>query len=246
MAKRTPLIIAELGSSPAPDWFFTVWCYEAQQAGADAVKVQLFKAEHFAHYVGVQYTGEPMQKILVDTEIKQKRPLEFPRYRFGGFVAAAHGCNLKAGASVFDEEAVEIVARDGDFIKLAARERCNSTLTINAIEAALEKGKPIYRSISTGDAWPFASFDNLTTLHAIQEYPAPLYRSIVRLFNFSRRMRTRRWGWSSHTRSIWDCVLAARLGASVIEKHFCLSEKDIEAGHSLLPGDFKRMVQLCK
>jgi sialic acid synthase SpsE len=51
------------------------------------------------------------------------------------------------------------------------------------------------------------------------------------------------WGWSSHTRGWLDCWLAAKWGASVIEKHLALSPDDIEAGHSLLPHEFHKMTR---
>lgn len=251
MAK--PIIIAEFGSSPAPDWDFHRWCQVASFAGADAVKVQLFKAEHFmkSAKIGLQYSKDIFNQVVNwydvvdDKEVVAKKPLEFPRRRWFDFVEVAHSYGLQAGASVFDVEAVDIVARDGDFIKLAAREQGNKKL-LDEVLVKREKYVQVYRSISEGKFWGH-NYDS-RTIHfaAVQEYPTSVFTAVKKLIAWSRFFEGVKWGWSSHTKSIIDCWMAVKLGASVVEKHLCLSPKDIEAEHSLLPKDFQKMVKLCK
>ena len=204
------------------------WCKAAAESGATHVKIQLFKAEHF-----------PI------TEQESKRPLEFPRELVPLFVETAHHYGLKAGASVFDKEAVELAAQHCDFIKLACREMNNAELQVTAM--SLSGAKKIYRSID--EYFWYGGGDQggrITHLYAIQKYPAPIFESICRLLmwvNHARRTGGNSWGWSSHTRGWLDCWLAAKLGASVIEKHLAMSPSDIEAGHSLLPGEFAKMAR---
>lgn len=225
-------IIAELGSSPAPEWDFDAWCAAAAAVGADSVKAQMFKAEHFP-----------------PAEQDSKRPLEFPRERLGEFVRCAHAYGLAAGVSVFDDEAAQLASRWCDFVKLAAREQDNVPL-IESLHAELwahsARRTRVYRSISTlaVSEWFFQA--HFTTLYAIQRYPAGLARSLfglARAHAFFRRHGVRRWGYSSHTTGTFDCVFAAYLGAAVIEKHLALHPTDLEAGHSLQPEAFTRMVQ---
>jgi len=227
-------VIAELGSNPARyGWQFNDFCANAKLTGADAVKVQLFLHDHF-----------PL------AEQNDKRKVEFPRERLLDFVSMAHLSGLQAGASVFDAEAVELVARHCDFIKLAAREQDNNVLVNNAVFASQQShfpSKQIYRSISRPSD-TYASWGSIIIPFAtIPEYPTRLIDALRGVFKWAKffkhhyRIGGTNWGWSSHTRSIWDCVLAARLGARVIEKHFALNCDDIEAGHSLLPADFKHM-----
>jgi len=215
-------IIAEFGSSPAEyNWDLSRWCEAAQVAGANAVKVQLFKAKHFP-----------------TAEQDSKRPLEFPRERLAEAARLAHAHGLEFGASVFDLEAVDLAGLHCDFIKLAAREQRNLEL----LNAALRKHKPVYRSISNLDCFEIIRG---VTLFTFQRYPVSMTRALVGLafaaayFNVGEYA----WGWSSHTTGTLDCVLAARLGARVIEKHLALSNDDLEAGHSLLPRQFYQMTQ---
>ncbi len=236
MADRKVSIIAEFGSSPAPEWDFIAWCAAATRVGTDAVKVQLFRAEHF-----------PVN------EQASKKPLEFPRKRLADFVAIAHAYGLQAGASVFDAEAVELAARYCDFIKLAGREQVFGQSKDDGLywQVYRKRGAlPVIRSI--GNLRYLNYDDRTTTLWVVPKYPASMTESIYQLVKWwlyvkrSRALWNKQWGWSSHTRGIADCVLAARLGASVIEKHLALMPSDVEAGHSLLPDDFKTMCKIIK
>lgn len=220
------MIIAEIGSNPARyGWKLEPFIRAAKQAGADAVKIQLFRAESF-----------PAE------EQASKRVLEFPRDRVEEFVQLAHASGLQAGASVFDAEAVTLAQKHCDFIKLAAREEDNRELLINALTKRGDY-KQVYRSV-TNRASLNRNFDN-RTIHfwVIPEYPTPLFDALLGVFYAARMFKKYhlKWGWSSHALSKWDCVLAAKKGASVIEKHLCVSRGDIEAGHSLLPGEFREM-----
>lgn len=220
-------IIAEFGSSPAADsWPLGEWCYAVQQTGADAVKVQLFRAGHFP-----------------EAEQDAKHLLAFPRHLLADFVDTAHYCDLRAGASVFDMDAVRLAAWHCDFLKLAAREQYNKSLT----GAVLNKPLVVYRSISEFTAYHSAS--RVITLFTVQRYPLPMAHALTAVLRAALWFRAHGvhwWGWSSHSAGALDCVLAARLGAQAIEKHFALSSDDVEAGHSLQPEAFRRMVEAIK
>lgn len=226
-----PTIIAELGSSPMPAWDLSRWCLAAAEAGADAVKVQLFRAD-------VIYP-EPMREAM--------RPREFPRERLAEFVRCAHAYGLTAGASVFDADAVDLAVEWCDWLKLAASQEDNLKLYTHAWAATSRTGKWLYRSQSTfGNNLPLLPHSGVAPLYAIQKYPAPMPLSMLRLVQWvgwCRENAGPRWGWSSHTTGISDSFLAARLGASVIEKHFALDPSNVEAEHSLSPAQFEKMVR---
>lgn len=221
------LIIAELGSSPAPTWDFEPWCRSAAWSGADAVKVQVWKPNHFP---------PPHDEL--------KRPYEFPRDRLREFAQTARHFGLGAGASVFDDEAVLLAAEHCDWLKLAAREVDNVPLLTVVTQVADARGRHVYRSVSTLKNRGHYYRSNFTHLFAIQTYPAPMTQSLYWLLRAGWHFYTRGlpWGWSSHTTGALDCILAAKLGAVVIEKHFCLDVHDVEAPHSLRPHQFRAMV----
>ena len=222
-------IIAEIGSNPVSyGWSFEPFAKAARNAGATHLKAQLFKAEHF----------QP-------AEWAEKFKLEFPRERLHDFADTAHAYGLRAGASVFDAEAVTLVARELDFIKLAAREQDNEELIMDCTS----RGKPIYRSIDDPHKFRTAFEDLIITLGVVQKYPLGTFggmRAVMAWSTLFKSWGVQSWGWSSHTTGWLDCWMAARLGASVVEKHLALSPNDIEARHSLLPAQFKKMVSKCQ
>lgn len=244
---RNVFVIAELGSNPAPEWDLSRYCAAVAKTGADAVKVQLFKAEHFP-----------------EAEWAAKRPLEFPRERLSVLACLAHEYGLEAGASVFDTGAAVIGARHLNFLKLAAREQDNTRLFRTALaEARRWSCSQIYVSFNDWQHRPVRLPKSATPFFTVSRYPTPMALAVWWALQMPIFMRAApRWGWSSHTRGALDCVLAVRLGATVIEKHFTLGDphpgpppfgkppnrggREVEAGHSLWPDQFKRMVERCK
>lgn len=219
------LIIAELGSNPSPDWSLREYVETAALCGADAVKVQLWKPDHFP-----------------EAERDEKAAHQFPRERLAEFVELAHANKMQAGASVFDKEDVEI-GKGLDFQKIALRESLNVQL---AVDIFFSHAPIVYGSIPPA-AVGAAMFGGCIPLGCIGKYPTSLAHAAWGLFEIVSSIdshiwrKSHQWGWSSHTTSGLDCIWAARLGASTIEKHLALHETDCEAGHSLLPADFARM-----
>jgi len=228
-------IIAEFGSNPqAHDWGFDLFCAFAAGAGATHAKVQLWRTD-----------------VIYPEHMREaKRAWEFPRERLSEFVEEAHRYGLKAGASVFDGEAVQLVAQHCDFLKLAAREWANTVLIRQTLQACKKYGRPLYRSLPHIGRNHYPGPIPVITLHAIPEYPASMAWSLINVIRMARyaSLHGPGWGWSSHTRAPgWlDCALAARLGTVVVEKHLALARSDPEGKHSLLPGEFAHMVRRVK
>jgi len=225
-------IIAEFGSSPAAyGWELEQWIKAALVSGATSAKVQLFKAEHFP-----------------EAEQDSKRALEFPRDTLLTAARLAHAHGLEFGASVFDEEAAILAAQHCDFLKLAAREQYNAALIGACLREATKNNRPVYRSISDTHADLYllgVSNPKHMQFFTVQSYPVNMLRAVFAVLKAARFFNSRglRWGWSSHTTGIFDCTLAVKLGAQVIEKHLALSKTDLEAGHSLMPHQFYEMVR---
>lgn len=214
LGKGYTFIIAELCSNIILHLDDLEGCVEqVAQTGATAAKVQLFKAEHF-----------PLK------EQSEKRKWEFPRDRFEELVSLCHNRGLACGASVFDEEAVEIVAKHGDFIKLATREWNNNGL----FDACVDTSLPMICSYDCrgreSENHP-GGFDPLF-MACVPEYPV----TNLKIGDL------RGEGWSSHTDHWLDVVVAVTMGAIVVEKHLAFDPHDPEAKWSLLPGQFSQMV----
>lgn len=181
--------------------------------GADALKVQLFKAEHF-----------PAR------EQDAKRRVEFPRELFPALVSLCRERGLAVGASVFDEDAIRLVVESGgDFLKLATREWGNRQLE----EACDESGLPTIQSVEF-EKYPRYAAAHFGYMCCVPEYPA----INVRVPNPSSGIHA----WSSHTRHWLDVLIAVTRGADIVEKHIAFGKNDYESGWSLYPQEFAQMV----
>lgn len=213
-----PFTIAELGSNIHP---FTreridMFIDSAALAGADAVKIQLFKADHFPN-----------------EERAAKQDLEFPRELFGWFLERAKFYGLQGGASTFDKDAIDLCMRRGaNFIKLATREQHNFALRTYAQKF---KGT-IFRSINFERVVAYEPrMPREITLGCIPRYPTSITSKLLNLIEdkLSSGYLSAPFGWSSHTIGLDDVIAASFAGAQVIEKHFKVSETDLEAKWSL-------------
>src|SRR3990167_3483340 len=118
--------------------------------GADAIKVQLFSSEHFP-----------------EAEWEAKKQVEFPRHRFGEFVRRSRLHGLLVGASVFDDEAVDLcVECQVDFLKLATREHNN----LHLLQMCQLTQLPIIRSYDVRNELPFSS-EHILYMACVPKYP---------------------------------------------------------------------------
>lgn len=222
-------LILEFGSNAYP--FTQAKLYKmlnaSRHAGVWGVKVQLFKAEHFP-----------------EAEREEKRQYEFPRRLYPWFVMQAHELGLNAGASVFDDEACDLVASaKSDFLKLATRERWNAGLRYRAQRAY---GGTIIRSfdITKTEEKPPDRMRREIPMGCIPEYPVEwTFAKLLYQVRLVSMFYNKAWGWSSHTADIKDCLSAHCGGASVIEKHVDLDGKGPEAAWSI---DFKTAKELAE
>ena len=231
---KKPFTIAELGSNPAP---FTrkrlnQYLIHAKFAGADAVKIQLFRATHFP-----------------PEERDAKQQLEFPREHFEWFLDRARFYILRVGASVFDMDAIDLCVRLGtDFIKLATREQSNRALR----EYSQTFKGPIFRSVNFHSViYQELRLPREVTLGCIPEYPVKLSARLLTSMYAKLRIQgylQEPWGWSSHSygEGNRDVKMAAICGAAAIEKHFKLSDDDLEADWSLNMRQWREMERMLK
>ena len=221
------MIIAELGMNAYP---FTperldVMCETAANCGADAVKIQFFRAAHFPA-----------------SERVGKRQYQFPATRLSEFAEIAHRYELRAGASVFEPRHVEKAELAGmDFIKIASREWRNEKLRL---ACEMDTSLPIYQS------WPafhlpdedpgyfqWHCVPNWRLLLCVSQYPTPEALAV----QVAAMLESPFKGWSSHTAGWIDCEIAKGRGATIFEKHLALSKSDPEYRWALLPAAFEKM-----
>ena len=84
--------------------------------------------------------------------------------------------------------------------------------------------------------------------YCVSIYPCPVHKiNLGRIKELQERYKLP-VGFSDHSLSVEVPALAVRMGAVAVEKHFTLDRNDYGPDHkvSLLPSEFKQMVESCK
>ena len=209
----------------------------ASDSGVDAVKFQLFKAEHL-------YSKEdPFFAVMKANELPQEWVEELAEY--------ANSRGLIFLASPFDEESVDYLHEiDVTAYKWASSE----TVNLHLLKYAAAKKKPML--ISTGmcdladiqeaiDIVYSTGNEDVLLLHCIALYPTKPNQVNLRMMDTLRDAFHLPVGFSDHTMSIVIPAAAVARGACVIEKHFTLSRKLKGPDHpyALEPDELKQMVR---
>jgi N-acetylneuraminate synthase len=223
----------------------------ASESGADAVKFQTFRAAKlyvkeagFAEYLGDE---KPIYQIIKNMEMPYEWIPTLMKYcRKRGIIFLS---------STFDEVSTDRLDKAGiEAFKIASYDSNNIPL----VRYVASKGKPII--MSTGLASMEELKETLGTIfsqgnrqlalmHCVAKYPAPLEYCNLRVMDTLREAFSVSVGYSDHTRDpLTAPVIAAVMGANLIEKHFTLSN-DLEGPDhkfAIEPDELKKMVKILK
>lgn len=224
--------------------------HAAKEAGADCIKIQTYTPdtitidcsnECFRINKGL-WDGENLYKLYG----KAYTPWEWQ----GELKEEAEKIGIDFLSTPFDNTAVDFLESIGlEFYKIASFELVHIPL----IKYIASKGKPIIMSTGMGsaeeiqeavDAIRSCGNDRICLLRCASAYPAISdSMNLKTMVDMKERFRVP-VGLSDHSMGHIGAVAAVAMGASVIEKHFCIS-RDIEnpdSAFSMEPAEFKEMV----
>jgi len=208
----------------------------AVEAGADAVKFQIFKAEELS-------ADKEIQRMLKKFELRRDWIAELSEH--------AKRKNIMFLATPFDMEAVDLL----DEINVPAFKIASGDLTdLPLIKYIAEKGKPIILSVGLGsleeirealDVIYSTGNRNVALLHCVVSYPTKPEDANLNVIKTLKREFRVPVGFSDHTMEISVPIGAVALGADIIEKHFTLDRKLEGPDHpyALEPEELKIMVK---
>jgi sialic acid synthase SpsE len=257
---KNTLIVAELGTGHGGDPSRArELCDAAGEAGADCIKFQIVYAHEILH----PNTGEvalPGGKIRLYDRFRE---LEVPPEFFADLKEYVESRGLIFLCSPFGpRSAAELRALNPALVKIASPELNYTALLretarwgipvllssgvskLGDIEEALALlGAGGSRGEAAGGGVPAA---RVCLLHCVTAYPAPETDYNLRILGNLAGIFGVNVGLSDHSMDP-ELVpaLGAAMGATVLEKHFCLSREDpgLDDPIALPPGDFSRMVR---
>lgn len=225
----------------------------AAASGADALKLQTYTADTMTLPLNDgEFTIRDPNSLWVGQSLyelyeKAHTPWEW----HAPIMERARQLGMACFSSPFDESALEFLeSLNAPAYKIASFECVDLPL----IRAAASTGKPLI--ISTGmasiaeiaeavDTARTAGCKNLVVLKCTSTYPASPENTNLRTIPHMRELFGCEVGLSDHTMGTGASVAAVALGATVIEKHFCLSraEGGVDSAFSLEPSELVNLVK---
>ena len=239
-------LIAEIGNNHEGDASLGMeMVAAAAEAGADAVKVQVITPDRLVNYSQTE-------------RIAQLTGFKLPLSVFQEMANLATSKGVQFIATPFDLDSLDDIFPMVSAIKIAS-----SDLNFHPLlAAAAAKGKPMVMSTGMGtqpevqaavdtiaDALPAgkAIQDSLILLHCISAYPTPVEEANLSAVRTLAEAFPVTVGYSDHTLGIEAAVMAAALGARVVEKHFTLDKtRTTFRDHALSadPQDLERLASV--
>jgi N-acetylneuraminate synthase len=222
----------------------------AADSGADAVKFQTFTPERLASAGAMQASYQAANTGVVESQLAMLRRLALPAEHYPLLKAHAEERGLTFLSSPFDEQSADFLEALGvPAFKIPSGELTN----LPFLAHVARKGRPML--VSSGMSTLAEVAEALLTIESHGNSPVALFHCVT---SYPTRpdqcnlaaMATMRAafgypvGWSDHTEGTDVSVVAASLGAEMIEKHFTLDRSlpgpDQQA--SLEPAEFSCLV----
>ncbi len=225
---------------------------QAADAGAWAIKFQLYKADTISVPDSPKYWNDPFGTETQYEAFKLSDRLDYGTY--AEIAAACRDLGIVFFATPFDLPAVEALEAMGTpLYKIASADITHRRL----IEAVGATGKPLLLSTgaATADevhraiAWSGLGPDRLVLLVCTLTYPTPDQDAhFSRLNTFRREFDPYLIGASDHTLGTAGGWMTAALGGVCIEKHYTIDKRlpDVpDHAMSLEPQELAEMVAAC-
>ena len=246
---QSTLIIAEIGVNHDGSRDRALQLVDsAASAGADAVKLQIFRADALMHPTGM--FAEYQQQRCAEADPRQMlRRYELPDDAIAAIVERIRSRHLIPLATPFSLPDLRIIAQlDLPAIKIASPDLVNLPL----LQRARSLGKPLL--VSTGAAnieevaqtvrWLTEWETQFALLHCISSYPTPASdANLCWISGFSQRFGVAA-GFSDHTTEPMAGALAVIAGACIVEKHLTYDRCAAGPDHSASadPSQFMQYV----
>ncbi len=225
--------------------------HAAKESGADCVKIQTYTADTLTINCQNEFfqikDGLWEGYSLYDLYKEAYAPWEWHK----AIKDECYKIGIDFLSTPFDKTAVDFLLKLGlDFFKIASFE----IVDIPLIEYTASKGKPMIISCGMAsideiqdavDACKRQKNEQLILLKCCSEYPADYADLNLAVIQDMKNRFQVPIGFSDHSKGYLADIVAVSMGASVIEKHFCLSRKikDPDSEFSMEPEEFSQMVE---
>lgn len=225
--------------------------HAAKESGADCIKIQTYTADTMTidcnnKYFNIEngtWKGENLYKLYQ----KAYTPWEWQ----AELKEEANKADIDFLSTPFDKTSVDFLEEIGiEFYKIASFE----LVDIPLIKYVASKNKPVIISTGMGtleeieeavEAVYSQDYRELALLKCSSAYPAITDDMNLAVIKDMKERFKIPVGLSDHSLGSLGAVGAVAMGASIIEKHICMSRKleNPDSSFSMEPNEFKKMVQ---
>jgi N-acetylneuraminate synthase/N,N'-diacetyllegionaminate synthase len=222
----------------------------AIDAGADAVKFQTFKVENL---VTPNLESADYVKKNIGKDLRQQEMIKYLELNYNDFKKLKNYCDKKEIIFLSTPHTFDAIDFLDDLVPLYKFGSGDIT-NIPAFKHAAKKGKPII--LSTGmstlseikvaiKAIKSERNEHIIALHCTTNYPCQFEDVNLRAMITMKRELDCLVGYSDHTMGITASIMAASLGAVVLEKHFTIDRNLSGPDHkaSLEPDELACMIK---
>lgn len=213
---------------------------EAKKAGADAVKFQSFKAARLVS------RNEPLFKLFKDLELsKEDHQHLFKVAKNEGIIFLSTPFDQESAQMLEELEVVAFKIASGDLTHFPLLECVARYKKLIILSTGMSTLSEVEEAIGVIKE---AGNERIILLHCNSTYPAEIEELNLRTIFTLREAFDLPAGFSDHTVGYVAPLIAAALGAVVIEKHFTLDKSLSGPDHklSLDPKEMKEMVESLK
>lgn len=220
----------------------------AKAAGADAVKFQTFNSEDLVSKEADMATYQKKNTGKNETQLQMLKNLELKKYDFEELKKYCDMTGILFLSTPHTEDSLGFLDKLMPLFKIGSGDLTN----LPFLERVAKKGKPVI--LSTGmanleeirEAYDTVKKynDRIVILHCTTSYPCPKSQVNLNAMITLKNEFGCLVGYSDHTSGIEVSLMAASLGASVIEKHFTLDKNMEGPDHksSIDPMELKELV----
>jgi N,N'-diacetyllegionaminate synthase len=217
---------------------------DAKNAGANAVKFQLFQAETLSNPYSKKTSSQKVN-IKKESLYNMWKRMELNKSKIKILFDFSKKSNIDFITSVFDLKSLSYAESVG----VKSYKVASSDITDYVLLKNLSKlKKKIYLSTGMADtneikkALHILKKNDVTLLHCVSLYPCPEQKA-----NLKRMISLKRFkkpiGYSDHCKNTSASIAAISLGAKVLEKHFTYSKKKSGSDH-LLSADKRDLSEI--
>ncbi|WP_167837468.1 N-acetylneuraminate synthase family protein [Halosimplex halophilum] len=238
-------MIAEVGGNHGGDIETAIkYIHAAADAGAHAVKFQLYSAETL---IVEDEPPLPLAGDEYDSQYERFKELEFTLEEWEQLVNEAETAGIDFAGSVFNERWADFVASRSPFVKIASGDLTNIPLLryVKDLEVPVVLSTGFASMAEIERAVTEIPNDRLHLLHCVGAYPTDQTDANLQMLDRLSDAFDVPIGYSDHTVGPDVVCAAMSRGATIIEKHFTLN-KSKKVGDHRLSANPEEMSEIVK